>query len=93
MRSRDVIFNEKVLYKDLLLQHEKKENDYAVLDDIPNNDVSVVPHAGQQQQQQIPQTPVRRSSRISRPPERFSPSLYTILLTDASEPEYYDEAM
>ncbi|WP_156113317.1 hypothetical protein, partial [[Clostridium] innocuum] len=26
VRSRDVIFNEKVLYKDLLLQHEKKEN-------------------------------------------------------------------
>ena len=49
VRSRDVIFNEKVLYKDLLQQHEKKENDYVVLDDIPNNDVSVVPHAEQQQ--------------------------------------------
>jgi hypothetical protein len=36
---------------------------------------------------------VRRSSRISRPPKRFSPSLYSILLTDAREPECYDEAM
>ena len=33
IRSRDVIFNEKMLYKDLLKQHEKKENDYVVLDD------------------------------------------------------------
>ena len=31
VRSRDVIFNEKVLYKDLLQQHEKKEDDYVVL--------------------------------------------------------------
>ena len=35
VRSRDVIFNEKVLYKDLLQQHEKKEDDYVVLDDAP----------------------------------------------------------
>jgi len=65
-----------------------------VLDDTPNSDVPVVPHAPQQQPE-IPQTPVnvRRSTRISRPPERFSPSLYSILLTDAGEPEGYDEAM
>ena len=33
IRSTDVIFNEKLLYKDLLQQHEKKQNDYVVLDD------------------------------------------------------------
>jgi len=34
---------------------------------------------------------VRQSTRLSRPPERFSPSLYSILLTDAGELEGYDE--
>lgn len=57
------------------------------------NKMPLVPDA--QQQQVIPQTPisVRRSTRLSRPLERFSPSLYFILLTDSSEPEGYEEAM
>ena len=48
-----------------------------------------------QQQQVIPQTPVsvRCSTRTSRPPDRFSPSLYSILLTDSGELEEYEEAM
>ena len=95
IRSRDVIFNEKFLYKDLLQHHEKKENDYLVLDDTQKDDVPVVHHAPQQPQQQIPHTPmnVRRSTRLRRPPERFSPSLYSFLLTNVGEPECYDEAM
>ena len=51
LRSRDVIFHEKVLYKDLLQQHEKKEDDYAVLDDTPKADVPTIPHDVQQPQQ------------------------------------------
>ena len=43
-RSRDIIFNEKVLYKDLLQQHEKKKDDYVVLHDTPKDDVLAVPH-------------------------------------------------
>ena len=59
------------------------------------DDVLVVPHAPQQPQQQIPHTSVnfRWSTMLSRPLERFSPSLYSILLTDASELECYDEAV
>ena len=45
---RDVIFNEKVLYKDQLQQHEKKKDDYVVLDDIPKDDVPAIPHDVQQ---------------------------------------------
>jgi hypothetical protein len=48
------------------------------------------------QEQQVPQTPesgVRRSTRLSIPPERYSPSLYYLLLTDSGEPECYEEAM
>ena len=43
----------------------------------------------------IPHTPVnvRWSTRQIRPLERFSPSLYSILLTDVGEPECYDEAV
>ena len=44
VRSRDVIFNEKVLCKDLLQQHEKKEDDYVVLDDTPKANVPLIPH-------------------------------------------------
>ena len=45
--------------------------------------------------QQEPSTPieaVRRSSRSIRPPQRYSPSLNYILLTDNGEPESLDEA-
>ena len=105
IRSIDVIFNEKVLYKNQL-QEKKKENEnkeYAVLDEItekikvPENNNNQQPQQQQPpQQQQAPQTPesgVRRSTRISRPPERYSPSLYYLLLTDSGEPECYEEAM
>ena len=56
LRIRDVIFNEKVLYKYLLQQHEKKENDYVVLDDTLKDDVSIVSHVLQQLQRKISHT-------------------------------------
>ena len=69
-----------------------------MLDDINENEISKVPgnQNVQSQEQQEPQTPtsvVRRSTRLSRPPERYSPSLYYLLLIDSSEPESYDEVM
>ena len=36
---------------------------------------------------------VRWSTRKTGPPPIFSPSLYSILLTDAGEPECYDEVV
>ena len=48
-RSRNVIFNDKFLYKDVLQQHEKKENDYVLLDDTPKADILAIPHDVQQQ--------------------------------------------
>ena len=48
VRTRGVIFNEKVLCKDLWKQHEKKEDDYVVLDDNPKDDVLAIPHDVQQ---------------------------------------------
>jgi hypothetical protein len=42
---------------------------------------------------ETPMTQVRRSTRMSKAPERYSPSLHYLLLTDAGEPEYFGEAM
>ena len=40
-----------------------------------------------------PVAKVRRSSRNIRPPQRYSPTLNYLLLTDGGEPECYDEAL
>ena len=66
-----------------------------MLDDTPKDDVPTIPHDVQQPQQKIPHTPVnvRWSTTLSRTPERFSPSLYSILLKDGGKPECYDEAV
>ena len=84
-----------MLYKYLLQQHNKKEDDYVVLHDIPKDDVLAIPHDVKQMQQQLPHTPmnVRQSTRKTQPPQIFSPSLYSILLIDSCELECYDEAM
>nr|GFD55711.1 retrovirus-related Pol polyprotein from transposon TNT 1-94 [Tanacetum cinerariifolium] len=39
-----------------------------------------------------PQVQLRKSSRVIRPPERYSPSVNYILLTENGEPECYFEA-
>ena len=64
-----------------------------VLDETPENEMPLVPKA--QQQHVIPQTLVciRHSTRSIRPPQRFYHSLYSILLTNSSELEEYEEAM
>ena len=48
-----------------------------------------------QEQQQAPETPatVRKYTCLSRPLERFSPSLYYLLMTDYGESECFEEAM
>ena len=50
----------------------------------------------QQQEKQVPQTTasvVRKSTRLSISPERYSPSLYYLLLTNYVEPKSYEEEM
>jgi hypothetical protein len=100
IRSRDVLFNEKVMYKDQLQgkKHEKEKQEYTVLDEITEKEIPKEPKNQnvKQQEQQVPQTPasvVRRSTRLSIPPELYSPSLYYLLLTDFGEPECCEEAM
>ena len=69
-----------------------------MLDEIIEKEISKEPKNQnvQQQEKQVPQTPtsfVRRSTRLSIPPERYSPSLYYLFLTHSGEPECYEEAM
>jgi hypothetical protein len=88
------------MYKDQLQgkKQEKEKPEYTVLDEITEKEIPKVLENQnvQQQDQHVPQTPtsvVRISTRLSRPPERYSPSLYYLLLTDSGEPECYEEAM
>ena len=84
-------------------KEEKEKPEYTVLDEITEKVKVPGNHNDQQQekikqpqQQQAPQTPesgVIRSTGISRPPERYSTSLYYILLTDFGELECYEEAV
>ena len=83
IRSRYVIFNEKVMYKDQLQRkkEEKERREYTVLDDINEHEIPKVLRNQnvQSQEQQEPQTlaiVVRRSTRLSRPPDQYSISLY-----------------
>jgi hypothetical protein len=69
-----------------------------VLDEIIEKETQKVPENqnAQQQEQHVPQTPasvVRIYTRLSRPLERYSPSLYYLLLTDFGELECYEEEM
>ncbi|PON56966.1 hypothetical protein TorRG33x02_294860, partial [Trema orientale] len=84
IRSRDVIFNEEVMYKGKLgtgtnsTCYEVRKTGVILLNEIH------------------PQTPVgefTRSSRTIRLHERYSPALYYILLTDKGELETYEDAV
>ena len=83
------------MYKDQLQgkKEEKQNTECTVLDEIKENEFPKAPK--NQQQQQVPQTPanVKKSTRLSRSLERFSPSLYYLLMIDFGEPECYEEAM
>ena len=83
------------MYKDQLQgEKEEKENtEYTMLNEIKENEVPKVPES--QEHQQVPQASanVRRYTWLSRAPERFSPSLYYLLMTDYGEPKCYEEGM
>uniref|UniRef100_A0A2N9I546 Integrase catalytic domain-containing protein n=1 Tax=Fagus sylvatica TaxID=28930 RepID=A0A2N9I546_FAGSY len=93
-----------VMYKDRSstklddVKVEQKKSEFVNLDEFSNNTMQ---NSGQEEkenadpqvEQCTPTITVRRSSRNIRPPQRFSPSLFYILLTDGGEPESYDEAL
>ena len=96
IRSRDVIFNENVMYKDRSIAEssssstEAETKEFVEFEEISGNDVQISPKAVQEE----PGTPaLRRSSKIPKLIQRYSPSLHYLLLSDSGEPECYDQAM
>jgi hypothetical protein len=73
------------MYKDQLKgnKQEKEKREHIVLDEITEKEIPKVrENQNVQQEKQVPQNPasvVTRSTRLIRPPERYSPSLYYLL--------------
>uniref|UniRef100_A0A2N9GIS0 Retrovirus-related Pol polyprotein from transposon TNT 1-94 n=1 Tax=Fagus sylvatica TaxID=28930 RepID=A0A2N9GIS0_FAGSY len=100
----EVWSGKEVMYKDRSstklddVKVEQKKSEFVNLDEFSNNTMQnsgqeEKENANPQVEQCTPAITVRRSSRNIRPPQRFSPSLFYILLTDGGEPESYDEAL
>ncbi|KAE8682957.1 AGC (cAMP-dependent, cGMP-dependent and protein kinase C) kinase family protein, putative isoform 1 [Hibiscus syriacus] len=96
IRSRYVIFNENVMYKKRSTIEssrsniEAETNKFAEFEESSGNDVQISPEAVQEKPGTLE---LRRSSRIPKPTQRYSPSLHYLLLTENGEPECYDEAI
>ena len=97
IRSRNVIFNEQVMYKDRstvvsnVAEIDQKKSEFVNLDKLTE---STVQKRGEEDKEnvnsQVDQSThvaeVRRSSRNIRPPHRYLPTLNYLLLTDGGEP-------
>ena len=104
IRSRNVIFNEQLMYKDMstvvsdVIEIDKKKYEFVNLDELIE---STVQKNGEEDKENVnsqvdlstPIVEVRRSPRNIRPPQCYSPALNYLLLIDGGEPECYDEAL
>ena len=104
IRSRNVIFNEQVMYKDRstvvsdVAEIDQKKFEFVNLDELTESTVQKrgeedKENVNSQVDQSTPVVEVRRSSRNIRPPHRYSPTLNYLLLTNGGEPKCYDEAL
>nr|CAN62498.1 hypothetical protein VITISV_000081 [Vitis vinifera] len=92
IRSRNVIFNEQVMYTDRstvvsdVIEIDQKKSEFVNLDELTE---STVQKKGEEDKNNV-------NSQIfqeHRPPQRYSPVLNYLLLTNGREPECYDEAL
>ena len=98
VRSNDVIFNEAILYKDRDSSSEAKKPEVIPLKNLPeiedgNSETEDQETEALEESQTTPIISLRRSSRVIRPPQRYTPTLHYILLTDRDKPESYDESI
>ena len=100
LRHCDVTFDESVLYKDReqkVLEITKQVGVEVELEKSNPRDVEAdtqpTPTEESEVEQVTPEQVLRRSSRSIRAPDRYSPSLHYLLLTDEGEPESFDEAL
>ncbi|RVW50266.1 Retrovirus-related Pol polyprotein from transposon TNT 1-94 [Vitis vinifera] len=78
-QNRKIIRNRNVIFNEQVMYKDRGEEDKENV----NSQVDL----------STPIVEVRRSSRNTRPPQRYSPVLNYLLLTDGGEPECYDEAL
>ena len=104
IRSVNVIFNEHVMYKDRstvvpdVTKIEQKKSKFVNLDELTKNTVHKMgeedkENVNLQVDQSTPLAEVYRSSKITRPPQCYSPALNYLLLTEGGEPKCYDEVL
>ena len=93
-------FDESVLYKDTepkVLEITKKVGVEVKLEKSNPKDVEadtqLTPTEKSEVEKVTPEQVLRRSSRSIRAPDRYSPLLHYLLLTDEGEPESFDEAL
>ena len=106
IRSRDVVFDESVMYKDRNASsgsttEDAESSEFMEVEDLP--DVIVGEANFEQVHEPVteqvaeiepvaPIQPLRRSTRTPKPNQKYVSSLYYLLLTDSGEPESYAEA-
>ena len=104
IRSRNVIFNEQVIYKDgstvvsNVAEIDQKKSEFVNLDELTESTVQKMgkedkENVNLQVDQNTPVAEVWRSSRNIRPPHRYSFTLNYLMLTDGGELECYDEVL
>ena len=92
------------MYKDRLAVESdsagknSQKGEEAVLEDISKEDIASrvqgnPEHLDEDFEQVTLPLKIRRTTRVSRPTQRYFLSLYYLLLTDGDEPEYYAETL
>ena len=108
IKSRNVTFNENMFYKDMTAEfaNANKQPDQVSLEEISESDVvSKWQNTEVEPESESGSTPkqiadsitleilIRRSSKTIVAPQKYSPSLHYLMLTDAGKPEHFAEAM
>ena len=91
-----MIFIKAILNKDRDSSFEAKKPEVIPLKDLPkieDGNSGTEDQEALEESQTTPIVALRRSSRVIRPPQRYSPALHYILLTDRGEPKSFDEAI
>ncbi|KAK7307279.1 hypothetical protein VNO77_40196 [Canavalia gladiata] len=103
LRHCDVTFDESVLYKDREQKVSETTKQVGVEVELEKStprdveaDTQSTPDTVAEEpevEQVTPEQVLKRSSRTIRAPDKYSPSLHYLLLTDEGEPESFDEAL
>ena len=73
-------------------QQDAADLEFVELDDVPVKKARSISEGNEEFRVEppTPQSELRRSTRTIRAPEKYSPSLHYLLLTDSGEPECYE---